>query len=108
MEKNGVLGLHAGYSAKLLKNLPTKVLSYSSFKYLKAAILSKSRKASLVRFQSVCCRVLAGAISTSLTIPLDVVKTRLMTQVHGEATNKPAAAMYGGITAIIKQILKEE
>ncbi|CAI9754408.1 unnamed protein product [Fraxinus pennsylvanica] len=108
LEKDGILGLYAGYSATLLRNLPAGVLSYSSFEYLKAAVLSKTRKANLEPFQSVCCGALAGAISASLTTPLDVVKTRLMTQVHREATNKVAAAMYGGIAATVKQILKEE
>lgn len=108
LEKDGILGLYAGYSATLLRNLPAGVLSYSSFEYLKAAVLSKTKKANLEPFQSVCCGALAGAISASLTTPLDVVKTRLMTQVHGEVTNKAAAAMYGGIAATVKQILKEE
>ncbi|KAL0326037.1 UNVERIFIED_CONTAM: protein MITOFERRINLIKE 1, chloroplastic [Sesamum radiatum] len=83
LEKDGILGLYAGYSATLLRNLPAGVLSYSSFEYLKAAVLSKTGKSSLEPFQSVCCGALAGAISASLTTPLDVVKTRLMTQAHG-------------------------
>ncbi|KAL2326738.1 hypothetical protein Fmac_020165 [Flemingia macrophylla] len=34
------MGLYTGYSATLLRNLPASVLSYSSFEYLKSAILS--------------------------------------------------------------------
>ncbi|KAB2037378.1 hypothetical protein E1A91_D03G073800v1 [Gossypium mustelinum] len=105
LEKDGILGLYAGYSATLLRNLPAGVLSYSSFEYLKAAVLRKTKQTNLEPIQSVCCGALAGAISASLTTPLDVVKTRLMTQVHG---NKVAAAMYGGVNATVKQILKEE
>ncbi|KAK9271153.1 hypothetical protein L1049_026742 [Liquidambar formosana] len=108
LERDGVLGLYAGYSATLLRNLPAGVLSYSSFEYLKAAVLSRTNKAHLEPFQSVCCGALAGAISASITTPLDVVKTRLMTQVHGEAVNKVAGAMYSGVSATVKQILKEE
>ncbi|KAL4284235.1 hypothetical protein GQ457_16G021300 [Hibiscus cannabinus] len=105
LEKDGILGLYAGYSATLLRNLPAGVLSYSSFEYLKAAVLRKTNQTNLEPIQSVCCGALAGAISASLTTPLDVVKTRLMTQVHG---NKVAAAMYSGVNATVKQILKEE
>lgn len=101
LEKDGVLGLYAGYSATLLRNLPAGVLSYSSFEYLKAAVLSKTERSSMEPFQSVCCGALAGAISATLTTPLDVVKTRLMTQVD---VNKIGL----GVTAIVKQILKEE
>ncbi|KAG8378105.1 hypothetical protein BUALT_Bualt08G0103600 [Buddleja alternifolia] len=108
LERDGILGLYAGYSATLLRNLPAGVLSYSSFEYLKAAVLRETKEANLEPFQSVCCGALAGAISSSLTTPLDVVKTRLMTQAHGEAVNKVAAAMYSGFADTVKQIFKEE
>lgn len=108
LEKDGILGLYAGYSATLLRNLPAGVLSYSSFEYLKAAVLRKTEKPHLDPLQSVCCGALAGAISASLTTPLDVIKTRLMTQAHVEAVNKVAAVMYGGVSATVRQILKEE
>lgn len=108
LEKDGILGLYAGYSATLLRNLPAGVLSYSSFEYLKAAVLRETKQVNLEPYQSVCCGALAGAISASLTTPLDVVKTRLMTQGHGEALNKVAATMYTGVSDTVKQILKEE
>ncbi|XP_052188226.1 protein MITOFERRINLIKE 1, chloroplastic [Diospyros lotus] len=108
IEKDGILGLYAGYSATLLRNLPAGVLSYSSFEYLKAAVLESTKQAHLEPIQSVCCGALAGAISASLTTPLDVVKTRLMTQAHGEAMNKVAAALHTGVSATVKQILREE
>uniref|UniRef100_A0A3Q7G7C0 Protein MITOFERRINLIKE 1, chloroplastic n=1 Tax=Solanum lycopersicum TaxID=4081 RepID=A0A3Q7G7C0_SOLLC len=108
LEKDGILGLYAGYSATLLRNLPAGVLSYSSFEYLKAAVLSNVKKERLEPFQSVCCGALAGAISASLTTPLDVVKTRLMTQVHSEAANKVGAVMVTGVSATVRQILTEE
>ncbi|KAK2989249.1 hypothetical protein RJ640_031001 [Escallonia rubra] len=104
LDKDGFLGLYSGYSATLLRNLPAGVLSYSSFEYLKAAVLSKTKQANLEPVQSVCCGALAGAISASLTTPLDVVKTRLMTQVHKEAVDKVVA----GVSATVKQILMEE
>ena len=106
LERNSVLGLYAGYSATLLRNLPAGVLNYSSFEYLKAAVLRNTHKPHLEPIQSVCCGALAGAISASITTPLDVVKTRLMTQLH--TNNKVAAVVYSGVAATVKQILKEE
>ncbi|OVA06138.1 Mitochondrial substrate/solute carrier [Macleaya cordata] len=108
LEKDGILGLYAGYSATLLRNLPAGVLSYSSFEYLKSAVLSRTGQDNLEPFQSVCCGALAGAISASVTTPLDVVKTRLMTQVQGETKNKVSAVVYNGVSETVKQILKEE
>lgn len=108
LEKDGIFGLYAGYSATLLRNLPAGILSYSSFEYLKAAVLSRTEKGNLEPIESVCCGALAGAISASLTTPLDVVKTRLMTQGQVEAIDKVASVLYGGVSATVKQILKEE
>ncbi|CAM8935806.1 unnamed protein product [Rhodiola kirilowii] len=108
LEKDGVLGLYAGYSATLLRNLPAGVLSYSSFEYLKAIVLSKTGQDSLDPAQSVCCGALAGAISASITTPLDVVKTRLMTQVRGDVVGKAVEVVYGGVRETVKQILREE
>lgn len=104
IENDGVLGLYAGYSATLLRNLPAGVLSYSSFEYLKAAVLSKTKQAQMEPIQSVICGALAGAISASITTPLDVVKTRLMTQ----NVNNVAAVLHSGVSATVKQIVKEE
>ncbi|XP_008776131.1 protein MITOFERRINLIKE 1, chloroplastic [Phoenix dactylifera] len=100
LEKDGILGLYAGYSATLLRNLPAGILSYSSFEYLKSFVMSRTGKAHLEPAQSVCCGALAGAISASLTTPLDVVKTRLMTQTHAEATRK--------ISETVRLIMMEE
>lgn len=108
LQNDGVMGLYAGYSATLLRNLPAGVLSYSSFEYLKGAVLRKTEKGHLEPIQSVICGALAGAISASVTTPLDVVKTRLMTQAHGEAVSRVAAVMYGGVTATVREILREE
>jgi len=90
---DGFLGLYAGYAATLLRNLPTGVLSYSSFEYLKAFILKSRDKESLTPGDSVLCGALAGAISAALTTPLDVVKTRLMTRVGTEGSRTVLGTM---------------
>lgn len=66
------------------------------FACLKTAVFLEIKKAHLEPIQSVPCGAFAGAISASLTCPLDVVRTRLTTQGHGEAVNKVAGAMVTG------------
>lgn len=108
LQNEGVLGLYRGYSATLLRNLPAGVISYSSFEYLKLAFMKHTNKDCLEPVQSVICGALAGAISASITTPLDVVKTRLMTQARNEAVGKVAQVMYGGVKDTVREILKEE
>ncbi|CAI5459024.1 unnamed protein product [Closterium sp. Yama58-4] len=76
----GVAGLYSGYTAALLRNLPTNVLNFSTFEYLKMAILHVRRATALRPHESMAAGAVAGALSAALTTPLDVVKTRLMTQ----------------------------
>ncbi|KAK7358006.1 hypothetical protein VNO80_17305 [Phaseolus coccineus] len=80
LQNDGVMGLYTGYSATLLRNLPAGVLSYSSFEYLKAVVLQKTEKNYLEPVQSV----------------------------RGEGVGKVSAVMYDGVSATVKQILKEE
>ncbi|PUZ52866.1 hypothetical protein GQ55_5G007600 [Panicum hallii var. hallii] len=93
IQTDGFFGLYAGYAATLLRNLPTGVLSYSSFEYLKAFTLKSRDKESLTPGESVLCGALAGAISAALTTPLDVVKTRLMTRVGTEGSRTVLGTM---------------
>ncbi|CAN0925419.1 Protein MITOFERRINLIKE 1, chloroplastic [Linum grandiflorum] len=104
LKNDGILGLYAGYSATLLRNLPAGVLNYSSFEYLKGAVLRKKKegdKVELEPIESVVCGALAGAISASLTTPLDVVKTRMM-------TSSAAARNSGRMAETVKRVLVEE
>ncbi|XP_078178186.1 mitochondrial substrate carrier family protein [Carex rostrata] len=100
VKSDGILGLYAGYTATLLRNLPAGILSYSSFEYLKAFVLFQTKQTQLKPAQSILCGALAGAISASLTTPLDVVKTRLMTQTQKSAQRK--------VSEILRQIVNEE
>ncbi|WMV26738.1 hypothetical protein MTR67_020123 [Solanum verrucosum] len=70
--------------------------------------LRKTKREHLEPFQSVCCGALADATSASLTVLLDVVKTRSMTQFDFEVANKVAVAMVTGVLATVRQILKGE
>eukprot|EP00250_Pteridium_aquilinum_P013961 c21685_g1_i1 orf=310-1851(+) len=124
VENEGFKGLYTGYSAALVRNLPASVLSFSSFEYLKSAWIKKAGKNHLDPWQNVVSGALAGVISSALTTPLDVVKTRLMTQARtefyktskvslssvaeAELRAKIAASTYRGITSTLRKIWVEE
>lgn len=123
IKSEGVAGLYSGYSAALLRNVPSNVISFSTFEYLKLAWLSMGDAPILTPWQSVFSGALAGALSAAVTTPLDVVKTRLMTQARSVVmssgmTGMKAEAMargqaiaaytYTGVFSTIQQICKEE
>jgi solute carrier family 25 S-adenosylmethionine transporter 26 len=121
IQNEGVSGLYSGYGAALVRNLPSSVLSFTAFEYVKALWLKETGKPSLEPWQSVLSGAMAGAISGALTTPLDVVKTRLMTQAkkevmgtvaEGTATAalraKIAASSYKGISSTLNKIWVEE
>ncbi|GAA0156505.1 mitochondrial carrier protein [Lithospermum erythrorhizon] len=108
LKKDGIMGLYTGYGATLLRNLPTGVLNYSTFEYLKAGMLRQQNKEKLEGYENVFCGAMAGAVSASLTTPLDVLKTRMMTRTNVQVVNKVGAVMYDGIQETLKQILKKE
>ncbi|KAL3699760.1 hypothetical protein R1sor_017782 [Riccia sorocarpa] len=84
IQTEGVVGLYAGYSAALLRNLPTNIISFSTFEYLKIAWLRGTNKVRLDPWQSMVSGAFAGALSAAVTTPLDLVKTRLMTQARAQ------------------------
>lgn len=123
LRNEGVGGLYAGYSAALLRNLPSNMLNFSAFEYMKAAWLVRTGKDTLEPWQSVLSGACAGSISAALTTPLDVVKTRLMTQARkaiaaggASGTQAEAAARakaiaaytYGGVASTLQKIWLEE
>eukprot|EP00250_Pteridium_aquilinum_P009771 c18923_g1_i1 orf=164-1348(+) len=123
IESEGIAGLYAGYSAALLRNVPSNMISFSTFEYLKLAWLSMSHASILAPWQSVLSGALAGALSAAVTTPLDVVKTRLMTQARSVVTSSGmtgvkaeavaraqaiAAYTYTGVFSTLQQVCKEE
>ncbi|KAL2322452.1 hypothetical protein Fmac_026831 [Flemingia macrophylla] len=63
------MGLYTSYSATVLRNIPVNVM-----------VLKVTKQNHLEPFQSVLCEALADAISASVTMLLDDVKTRFMTR----------------------------
>lgn len=98
--KEGPAGFFAGYGSLVLRELPFDALQFPLYEFFKSS-LARRRKRPLQTWETSICGSLAGGISAALTTPLDVVKTRLMTQ-------SAANPKYHGLIHGIRTIAKEE
>ena len=79
---SGIKGFYPSYRATLIRNIPNAVLRFTLYEELRLLLLSSSKNESHTRFKSTLYLVaggLASSLSSGLTTPLDVVKTRLAT-----------------------------
>ncbi|PWA43298.1 Mitochondrial carrier domain-containing protein [Artemisia annua] len=110
--KEGFKGLFAGYSSFLLRDLPFDAIQFCLYEQLrigyKLATVNKilrhffplQAKRDLSDPENAVIGAFAGAITGAVTTPLDVIKTRLMTQGAGN--------QYRSISHCVGTILKDE
>ncbi|KAI0561467.1 mitochondrial carrier (BOU / S-adenosylmethionine carrier) [Gracilaria domingensis] len=99
--KEGLAGFYTGYGSLVIRELPFDAIQFPLYEYLKTMAKKRKRGQTLETWETSVCGSVAGAISAALTTPLDVVKTRLMTQ-------NVAAPKYNGIVHGISTIAREE
>lgn len=108
--KQGIPGFFAGYGSLVLRELPFDAIQFPLYEYLKSTWTRRSKSGKLHTWQQSLCGSAAGAVAAAVTTPLDVVKTRLMTQgaVHQAAAQNGASQQYKGIIDGITRIAREE
>lgn len=100
LAKEGIFGFFTGYTSLVLRELPFDAIQFPLYEQLK--VWAARRKGSpLETWETSVCGSIAGGVSAAITTPLDVVKTRLMTQ-------NAAAPRYHGILHGIRTIAREE
>lgn len=97
----GIPGFFSGYGSLIMRELPFDAIQFPLYELLKARWRKmEGRVTELETWKTSVCGSLAGGASAAITTPLDVVKTRLMTQ--GDA------GKYRGIIHGLRTIAQEE
>lgn len=105
LKTEGPLGFYRGYTSLVIRELPFDALQFPLYEFFKKQWVKKKYASKnidcLKTWESCVCGSVAGGISAAVTTPLDVVKTRLMTQ----SISNPK---YHGLIHGIQTIAKEE
>ena len=108
LAKEGLRGMFAGYGSFLLRDLPFDAIEFVAYEQLKAAYerTLRARPGDQRRERANAAEVsaigaCAGAVTGVVTTPLDVLKTRLMTQ-------GTVGGRYSGVVDCARQIARDE
>lgn len=99
----GVRGFYAGYGSTIARELPFDAIQFSLYEWLKRQWRERKGGADLVLWENAVLGSVAGGCAAALTTPLDVVKTRLMTQAGVAEGHR-----YAGVVDALTRIAREE
>lgn len=105
MIKEGPRALFTGYRATLVRDVPYTMLEFGLYSQFKKLIRTLLGRNSLTSREEIIIGGIAGGCTGFLTTPLDLAKTRLMTQAYATAT---VAKQYSGITDVLRQVVRKE
>jgi solute carrier family 25 (mitochondrial S-adenosylmethionine transporter), member 26 len=103
--QQGVRGFFTGYSSLVIRELPFDAIQFPLYELLKSQVAKRSPTGKIETWQSSLCGSAAGGFAAAITTPLDVVKTRIMTQAP-ITTGNPRK--YTGIIQALGRIAREE
>ncbi|KAA8495615.1 putative S-adenosylmethionine carrier 2, chloroplastic [Porphyridium purpureum] len=101
--QEGVRGFFAGYNALLLRDVPYTMLEFGLYAEFKALGRKLLKRDQLTAQQELMLGGAAGGVTGFLTTPLDVAKTKLMTQAHVDP-----ALRYKSISDALIRVAKED
>lgn len=94
----GLRGFYVGYGTTVAREIPFSFIQFPMWERMKRE-WAAAQGAPLAPWQGAVCGSVSGAVSAAVTTPLDVCKTRLMTD---------AAGKYQGMVATLAKINAEE
>jgi hypothetical protein len=100
-KSEGIVGFYAGWLPAIVQKIPSYALTWMLFQQLKLVFMSyKGRKGTA--FENTCLGSVAAAGACCIMIPIDTIKTRIVTQRPGEQI------IYSGLFDCFFKILKNE
>jgi solute carrier family 25 S-adenosylmethionine transporter 26 len=102
--QHGIRGFYGGWWPGLVGKIPSYALTWTLFQQLKQA-RNRISKRPARNYENSIMGCLASATTVSIMIPMDTIKTRLVTQAGGVAAGK---IPYKGIIDCAVRVAKEE
>jgi solute carrier family 25 S-adenosylmethionine transporter 26 len=87
LKADGIGGLFAGYFATLVRDIPYTMLELGLYENIKTMLRKFRGKTVLDQSDELSAAAITGGITSFITTPLDVVKTKLMMQVYISSYN---------------------
>lgn len=102
-------GFYTGYGATLMRDIPYSMLEFGLFAQFKRLLRTAVQRPRLTAKEEWAMGGLAGGFTGLLTTPLDLAKTRLMTQ-HLTTSTQAAAttATYRGIGDVFTKVIQTD
>jgi len=105
---SGLKGFYRGYAGQIMRDVPFRAVQLPSYEIVKQAWTRRfatdkqsGKTRPLRNLETMCVGAIAGSFSAAITTPLDVLKTRLM-------TDRGAVVTFGGAAKAAKEIARTE
>lgn len=105
VRRDGIQGLYTGYRATLMRDIPYTMLEFGLFAQFKRLLRAAVKRKQLSAQEEWAMGGLAGGCTGLLTTPLDLAKTKLMTQ---QVMSQGTARQYAGILDVFVQVANKE
>jgi solute carrier family 25 S-adenosylmethionine transporter 26 len=102
--EEGLRGFFAGYWATVARDIPFDMLQFALYEGSRTFVMTQQEGEPLTSVQTCGCGCVAGTVASGLTTPVDVVKTRMMTQ----GSNVAAAIRIDSTTQGLYRIAMDE
>ena len=108
-ENGGWPGVYSSYSSNIAYSLPADVVKFLAYEALTSRVLHKAPGQKIEGLEGACIGALAGLVSTVVTTPLDVVRTRIMTDTL-VASSLPSSSFRAQTNPLVRlsEIIEQE